>query len=67
VDSTNVYWTDNGDVGQANGSVLTCPLAGCAGAPKVLAAGELNPFGIAVDSTRIYWVNEQGEAKSLAK
>jgi hypothetical protein len=55
-DGNNVYWTEFGDdVGTANGSVKSCPLAGCGSGPTVIAQGQLNPRGIAVDAQNVYW------------
>ena len=57
-DSTNVYWTEFGDMaGTNNGSVKGCPLAGCGTAPTVYASGQGNPVGIVSDGQTIYWGN----------
>jgi hypothetical protein len=55
-DSTHVYWTEWGDDwGSGNGSVKACPLAGCGAGPTLYAQGLVNPRGIAVDATSIYF------------
>jgi hypothetical protein len=55
-DANNVYWTEFGDtLGASNGSVKSCPAAGCGGGPTVLAMALTNPRGIAVDSNNVYY------------
>jgi len=55
-DTNNVYWTEFGDgLGSGNGSVKGCPIAGCGGHPTIYAQGLVNPRGIAVDSSNIYF------------
>ena len=57
VDSTNVYWVNEG------GSIVKAPLAG--GPPITLASGQPNPQAIAIDSTNVYWVtNVTGVAQN---
>ena len=50
VDTTRVYWTDNG-----SGRVLSIPGNGSTNTPTVLASGMVKPAGIAVDSTYVYF------------
>jgi len=52
LDATAVYWTD-----YSSGVVASCAKTGCGMSPTVLAMAQANPFGIAVDSTYVYWVN----------
>ena len=52
-DGVTLFFSDGG-----NGVVRSCPLAGCGGGPTVLATLQDNPWGIAVDGTSIYWVND---------
>lgn len=58
VDSANVYWTNIG------GSVATCPIGGCNGAPTTLWMGQpgstqADSRFIAVDDDNVYWVDDQ--------
>ncbi|MGH7440128.1 MAG: hypothetical protein ACRENE_30930, partial [Polyangiaceae bacterium] len=56
-DSQNVYWTEFGDdLGVGNGAVKGCPTSGCGGSgPTLYAQGLVNPRGIAVDATNVYY------------
>lgn len=56
VDATHVYWVDS-ELG--DGAVVRCPLAGCAGAPEVLAHPE-EPTGLAVDPKHVVWADRNG-------
>jgi sugar lactone lactonase YvrE len=53
VDATNVYFTR-----YLSGTVDTCPLAGCTGAPKVLSSGNDEPNDVKVDAQNLYWASE---------
>ncbi|MGH7283690.1 MAG: hypothetical protein ACRELY_19365, partial [Polyangiaceae bacterium] len=48
-DNTNVYFTSI-----SGGSVYACPVAGCTGAPIIMASGLTSPAYIAADVTAIY-------------
>jgi hypothetical protein len=57
VDANNVYWVNAG-----NGTVVYCPKAGCAGAPRSVTSfasdgANANSFryGITVDAANVYW------------
>ncbi|HEY4013927.1 MAG TPA: hypothetical protein VGM06_11360 [Polyangiaceae bacterium] len=67
-DANNVYWTEYGDTdGAGNGSVKSCPVAGCGpGGPVVLAIGLTNPRGIAVDAQNVYFATATYSALSGA-
>ncbi len=55
-DSKNVYWT-NGGVGSTHaGTVMTCPVSGCA-QPTTLASGQSVPWWLAIDANSVYWAN----------
>jgi hypothetical protein len=64
-DADRVYFTTG------VGDVLACPIAGCGGAPTVLATGEDAPSRIAVDSSSVYWVTTtsggMGRVRKCAK
>jgi hypothetical protein len=51
-DLNDVWWTSYDD-----GTVSSCPLAGCQGPPAVVAKGQKNPLGVRSDGTRVYWAN----------
>jgi hypothetical protein len=56
VDELRVYWTEAGtDSTTTDGSVKSCPLAGCGAGPTVYASNLSFPRDIAVDSTFVYW------------
>jgi hypothetical protein len=48
--ATSVYWGDDG----TTTSLMTCPAAGCGGAPITLARGT-QPQDIASDAVNVYW------------
>jgi hypothetical protein len=52
VDLNAVWWTSYDD-----GTVSSCPLAGCPSTPSVVARGQKNPLGIATDGTHLFWAN----------
>ena len=63
-DDSGVYWTNHA-VG--SGTVVTCPHAGCGGAPKVIALGQDRPWGLTTDAGAVYWVTEAGGVFKVAK
>ena len=55
-DANRVYWVEFGsDQGTLDGVVASCPLAGCDSGEIVYSSTQLNPRGIAVDGTNVYW------------
>jgi hypothetical protein len=61
-DTTRVYWTNQGDGAKepyTNGSVVSCPLAGCCATPDVelWKSPTGQPMGLTSDATALYWVN----------
>jgi hypothetical protein len=57
VDSSGVYWVTGG----MTGTVLMCPLDGCPpSGPRLLAQGAGSFFGVALDTTSVYWTNLSG-------
>ncbi len=62
IDSTDVYWTTEGDFDMnskltAPGGVFRCAKTGCGGTPVELASGINDGRGIAVDDRAIYWAS----------
>ena len=55
-DADRVYWTEWGDQwGSGNGTVKSCPLAGCSSGQIIYVPAQTNPRGIAVDAQNVYW------------
>jgi hypothetical protein len=65
LDANNVYFTDY------NYNFYSCPVTGCPGGNPVLIAALGTGFGaaqtMAVDSTYLYWVTNQGKVFKIAK
>jgi hypothetical protein len=53
-DSSYVYWTQ----GTLKGAIERCPLAGCTGAPEVVAAPIRSPLTARIDGSKIYWLHD---------
>lgn len=60
-----VYWLDNFIAPGDKARVLSCPIAGCGGVPKVIAKGENEMKGLAVDDSGVYFTIE-GDTANLA-
>ena len=66
-DEANVYWTEFGDDEYAgNGSVKSCPAAGCGAGPLVYAVLQSAPRGIAVDAQNVYWATATSQDQNGA-
>lgn len=59
--AADVFWTS-----ASTGEILACPLAGCAGAPRVVASGQTAPSALAADATNAYWQVSGGAGPILA-
>jgi len=59
VDSSYVYWTDQGTFTQGapdgDGKVMRAPLDG--GAPEAIATNQLAPYGLVVTEAAVYWTD----------
>jgi hypothetical protein len=51
LDASHVYWSDDA----LSGSIVRCPLAGCAGAPESLVVPIRLPTALQVDGPNLYW------------
>jgi hypothetical protein len=60
VDTTSVYWSDQG---AATASVKKVPIGG--GALSLLASGQTSPGAIVVDSASVYWTTDDGNVVSV--
>ena len=59
VDGSNVYVTNRGTSPDfTNGTVIKCAKTGCANRPTVMAKNQTQPYGVAVDSTRLVWTTK---------
>jgi hypothetical protein len=62
IDDASVYWTTlytgtDGGIAPKNGTVSKCPLAGCTGAPTLLATNQDFPQSIIVSGSTLYWLD----------
>jgi hypothetical protein len=66
VDAQNVYF-GTATYGAVTGGIWSCAVGGCAGSPTHLAAATI-PYGVAVDGTFVYWVdNDDGTVHKVPK
>jgi hypothetical protein len=66
VDSTNLYFA-TATYGGVTGGIWSCAVGGCNGSPTLLANAGI-PFGVAVDSSFVYWTdNDDGSVHKVAK
>jgi hypothetical protein len=59
-DDTDVYWATVGAASPITntapvGTIMRCPLPGCAGGPVKVAEQVINPVGIQLDAVYVYW------------
>lgn len=71
VDEGNVYWVNHrgGDDGGANGhatEVLTCPISGCAGPPRVVLTVDGSIAALVARGGSIYWAQRGGQTGDAA-
>lgn len=60
-DANRVYWVEYGSgAGTSDGTVASCPLAGCDSAMITYTSSQVNPEGIAVDGQNVYWGSAGG-------
>ncbi len=65
VDAQNVYW-GSASYGAVNGAIWSCALTGCTSPTKLASAGI--PYGVWVDTTYVYWVdNDDGSVHRILK
>ena len=65
VDAQNVYW-GSATFGAINGAIWSCALTGCSSPTKLASAGI--PYGVWVDATYVYWVdNNDGSVHRIVK
>ena len=62
IDTTSLYWTTlyidvDGALAPKNGTVSKCPIAGCTGAPTVLATNQDFPQDLVVHGASLYWLD----------
>jgi hypothetical protein len=65
VDAQNIYW-GSATNGAINGAIWSCALTGCTSPTKLASAGI--PYGVWVDATYVYWVdNDDGSVHRILK
>jgi hypothetical protein len=55
VDATRAYTVSPVGNGDSTGLVVACAKAGCGGNPTIIASGQGQVWGIAVDDANVYW------------
>jgi len=65
VNETDVYWAIDTDTLRGGvGSIMTCPVSGCAGSPTTFASQQEGPYVIALDGSNVYWATFSPDAKT---
>jgi hypothetical protein len=59
-DGQTLYWSNYAG-SQTGGGIYSCPVSGCTGSPALVVAA-LEPWGIALDATYVYWVSQADES-----
>jgi hypothetical protein len=71
VDTTNVYWSEHSvfSVDKLDGAIRTCAKTGCTlASAKVLAAGSIFPYAMAVDDASLYFTDyKNGRVERITK
>ena len=71
VDATNVYWSEHNifSLDKLDGAIRTCAKTGCTlASAKVLAAGSIFAYAMAVDDTALYFTdNKNGRVERISK
>ncbi len=65
LDATDVYWGTDPANNNSTGTVARCAITGCGGTPTTVVSGQPGVWGLAVDSSNVYFTN-YGSATNTA-